>query len=88
MRKHIAIVGCCAVLAGAACTPEEQIIGGALIGTAGGVVAANVLDANPQWTTLLIAGGAVTGALVARNNQTGECAYKRADGRLDVRPCP
>ncbi len=87
MRKQIAIMGCCAILAGAACTPEEQIIGGALIGTAGGVVAANAFDANPQWTVLLIAAGAATGALVAQNSQTNECAYKRADGRLEVRPC-
>ncbi len=47
-----------------------------------------LVDANTGWAVGLSLAGAAIGAEVARNNQTGQCAYKRADGRVDVRPCP
>ncbi|TBX28847.1 MULTISPECIES: hypothetical protein [Nioella] len=87
MRKYLTITAVVALLAGAACTPEEQIYGGAALGALGGFAMAELLDANTGWTVGLSLAGAAIGAEVARNNQTGQCAYKRADGRVDVRPC-
>ncbi len=60
-------------------TSNERAVAGGLAGAAGGLVLANALDANPNWTILAALGGAAAGALVARNIRTGECAY--ADGR-------
>lgn len=87
MKKHLAIMACVAALAGAACTPEEQIYGGAALGALGGFALSELVDANTGWTVGLTLAGAAVGAEVARNSQTGQCAYKRADGRVDVRPC-
>lgn len=87
MRKYLTITACVALLAGAACTPEEQVYGGAALGALGGFAMAELLDANTGWTVGLSLAGAAIGAEVARNNQTGQCAYKRPDGRVDVRRC-
>lgn len=65
---------------------ERQIMGG--LGGAGvGLVAANVLDANPNWTILAGLAGAAAGTMVARNQMTNECAYAVGDGTYRVRPC-
>lgn len=88
MRKYIAIALCSAAIATAACTPQEQqIYTGAAIGAIGGFALAELFDANTGWTAVATLAGAAVGAEVARNNQTGQCAYKRADGRVDVRSC-
>lgn len=87
MRKYLAITASVALLATAACTPQEEIYGGAALGALGGFAVAELFDANTGWTAVATLAGAAIGAEVARNNQTGQCAYKRADGRVDVRRC-
>lgn len=88
MKKYLAISACVLALAGATCTPQEQqIYTGAAIGAIGGFALAELFDANSGWTAVATLAGAAVGAEVARNNQTGQCAYKRGDGRVDVRPC-
>ena len=88
MRKYLAISACVIALAGATCTQQEQeIYTGAFIGAAGAFILADLFDANTGWTAVATLAGAAIGAEVARNNQTGQGAYKRADGRVDVRPC-
>lgn len=87
MRKYLTITACVALLAGAACTPQEEIYGGAALGALGGFAVAELFDANTGWTAVATVAGAAIGAEVARNNQTGQCAYKRPDGRVDVRRC-
>ncbi|WP_135501945.1 glucose-6-phosphate isomerase [Roseovarius aestuariivivens] len=57
---------------------QDQITAGA-IGATAGVVGAKILGANAGWTMVAAAAGAATGALIARNQRTGECAY--SDGR-------
>ncbi|MFO7920739.1 glucose-6-phosphate isomerase [Rhodobacteraceae bacterium W635] len=88
MKKYLAISVCVMALAGATCTQQEQqIYTGAAIGAVGGFALAELFDANSNWTAVSTLAGAAVGAEVARNNQTGQCAYKRPDGRVNVRPC-
>lgn len=57
---------------------QRAVVGG-LTGAAVGLAAADLLDANSNWTTVAALGGAAAGVLVARNTRTGQCAY--SDGR-------
>ena len=88
MRKYFAMTAIVVVLAGATCTPQERIYAGAATGALLGFGLSELVAANTGWAVGLSLAGAAIGAEVARNNQTGQCAYKRADGRVDVRPCP
>ena len=76
-------------LALAGCTAAEQ---NTAIATAGGgalgAVTASALGANTGWTVAAGVAGATAGALYARNQQTGNCAYSNGDGTYTVRPCP
>ena len=65
---------------------ERQVVGG-LAGAGVGLVAADFLRADRNWTILTVLAGATAGALVARNRQTNECAYAVGDGTYRVRPC-
>ena len=88
MKNYLAISACVIALAGASCTTsEQQIYTGAGVGAAGGFLLSELLDTNAGWAIGLSLAGAAIGAEVARNSQTGECAYKRADGGVDIRPC-
>lgn len=88
MKKYLAISACVISLAGATCTSsEQQIYTGAGIGAVSGFALSELLDTNAGWAIGLSLAGAAIGAEVARNNQTGECAYKRADGRVEIRRC-
>jgi len=78
--KALAIVSA-ATLSLAACQPTQQnqaILGG-VFGAATGLVGAELLDANPQWTAVAVLAGAAAGTLIAQNQTRQECAY--ADGR-------
>jgi len=71
-----------AALSLAACdglSPGERAAVGGLAGAAAGVIAADALRADRNWTLVAALGGAAAGVLVARNTATGSCAY--ADGR-------
>lgn len=67
---------------------EEEMLGAGLIGAAVGVVTAKVLDADDDWVIIAGLAGAAIGTLVARNNQTGQCAYARGDGTYRIARCP
>lgn len=90
MRKMILATACAAILALPACqmSTEDQMVLGGVVGLGAGLLTADMLDANPQWTVLAALGGAAAGAMVARNNATQECAYSRGDGTYEVRRCP
>ena len=89
MKKMTAIVAVTAGLALSACTmsPNERMVLGGLGGAAAGLITADLLHANANWTILAVLGGAAAGALVARNTRTGECAYSRGDGTYRVARC-
>jgi len=90
MRKSILTTSAIALLALTGCmTPSEQrVAGGAALGGALGLITSKALGSNDNWTVLTTLGGAAAGAMVARNQQTRECAYARGDGTYAVRPCP
>ncbi len=68
-------------------TQTERTVVGGLAGAAVGLVTADFLRADPNWTILAVMAGATAGALVARNQRTNECAYAVGDGTYRVRPC-
>jgi osmotically inducible lipoprotein OsmB len=91
MKKMFATGVLVATLAVSGCenmTQSERTIAYGLAGAGAGLVAADVFDANPNWTILAALGGAAAGAMVARNQATGECAYAVGDGTYRVGPCP
>jgi osmotically inducible lipoprotein OsmB len=90
MRKSVILLATASTVFLAGCegmTSQERMVVGGLAGAAVGVVAADVLRADRNWTIIAALAGATAGALVARNQQTGECAYARGDGTYVVRPC-
>jgi len=91
MRKSVLMTACAGMLALSACetsTPEQRMLIGGIAGAAVGVVAADVLRADRNWTIIAGLTGAAVGAMVARNQQTNECAYARGDGTYRIAPCP
>lgn len=65
---------------------QDQVAAG-LFGAGAGAVGAKILGANAGWTTVAAAAGAATGALIARNKQTGECAYSDGQGGYYTAAC-
>lgn len=91
MQKVVLSIGLAALLAAAGCdemTTEQKMVGGALAGAAIGIVTAQALDANDNWTILAALSGAAVGTLVARNEAEDQCAYANGDGTYTIRPCP
>lgn len=73
-----------------ACAPtaaDRQTLG-AVGGAAVGFLAADALEANPEWTVVSVLAGAAAGTLVARNQSTRTCAYARGDGTYYTAACP
>ncbi len=91
MRKQIILLATAASLGLAGCyntlTPDQQLGVGALGGAAAGILTADVLGANRNWTILAALAGAAAGTMVAKNNQTNMCAYARGDGTYYEAPC-
>lgn len=90
MRKPLlAATAAALILAGCdAMTPEERMVAGGLTGAAAGLLTASVLNADRNWTIIAALGGAAAGALVARNAETGQCAYSTGRGTYRVARCP
>lgn len=91
MKKIIAPAMLIAALATSACVPlsgqDRSNLG--LVGGAGaGLLLASAFDANPAWTVGATLAGAAIGTQVARNTQTGQCAYSNGDGTAYVAACP
>lgn len=90
MKKLIAPMLLVAATAISACqplSPQDRTNLGLVGGAGAGLLVASAFDANPQWTILSTVAGAAIGTQVARNSQTGQCAYSRGDGTYDVGPC-
>lgn len=80
-------------VAGCQMTSDQQMLAGGVIGAGAGLLTASALRANTNWTIATTLAGAAVGTLVARNQQTNECAYyagqdNRGNDVYDVRPCP
>jgi osmotically inducible lipoprotein OsmB len=68
-------------------SPNERAAVGGLTGAAAGIIAADALNADRNWTMVAALGGAAAGVMVARNTQTGQCAYSDGRGRYYTAPC-
>lgn len=87
---RIAAFSAVAALSLAACdgmSPNQRAVVGGLTGAAVGLAAADLLDANNNWTVIAALGGAAAGVLVARNTRTGQCAYSDGRGGYYSAPC-
>ena len=90
MHKKFLISAFIGILAISACddmTMQEQMIVGGLVGATVGVITADALNADQNWTIIAALVGATAGVLVARNEATDECAYARGDGTYYTRLC-
>jgi hypothetical protein len=92
MTIRILGLACAAAMTLAACeatTQDDRAALGAVAGGAAGVLAANALDANPEWTLIAGLAGAAAGTVVARSTvNSSTCAYSRGDGTYYTAPCP
>jgi len=89
MRKTLILLTTTAALA--ACqmsTSEKTDLTGALTGGAVGFITAKALGASDKWAVVAALGTAAAGVVVARNSQTGECAYSNGDGTYYTAACP
>lgn len=90
MKKATTLIVVISMIALAGCenlTPRERVVAGGVAGATVGLLTASALSAKAGWTLVAVLAGATAGTLVARNHQTGMCAYARRDGRYDTRPC-
>ena len=92
MKKTIMTLACVAALALPAwnrpLTDQEKTIVGGVAGIGAGLITANAIGANKNWTVLTTLAGAAAGIMVARNQYTNQCAYSNGDGTYRTRPCP
>ncbi len=72
-----------------ACTmnANERAWAGGLAGAAGGLLLADALNANSNWTIVAALAGATAGSMVGRNSATGECAYANGRGQYYTGAC-
>lgn len=92
MKKAVLTLACVATLAATACnrplTDQEKTIVGGVAGIGAGLLTANAIGANKNWTVISSLAGAAAGILVARNHHTNQCAYSNGDGTYRTAPCP
>lgn len=69
-------------------TDDQRLVAGALGGAATGLIAAEVFQIDDNWRVITALAGATAGTLVARNNQTQQCAYSAGGGTYYTAPCP
>ena len=87
LAAPLLIIGALATAACAPLSPQDRSNLGLLGGAGAGLLLADAFDANPAWTILATVGGAAVGTQVARNTQTGQCAYSNGNGTYRVAPC-
>lgn len=90
MRNFIApmlLVAATAITACQPLSPQDRANLGLVGGAGAGLLVASAFDANPTWTVLSTVAGAAVGTQVARNTQTGQCAYSNGDGTYTVAAC-
>lgn len=90
MKKlsSVAILVAGLAVAGCQMNSTERAVTGGVLGAAGGLAVANLMGANTNWTIISTVAGAAAGTLLARNTQSGMCAYARGDGTYYEAPCP
>lgn len=69
-------------------TDQKKTIIGGVAGTSAGLITANAIGANRNWTVLTTLVGAAAGIMVARNYHTNMCAYSNGDGTYRQKHCP
>lgn len=91
MKLPIAATALAALVTMSACddlTPEQRTVVGVAGGAAAGLIAADILELDDDWTLITALAGAAAGTIVAQNSSTGNCAYARGDGTYYTAPCP
>ncbi|MEC7259813.1 MAG: glucose-6-phosphate isomerase [Pseudomonadota bacterium] len=68
-------------------TADQRTVAGVAGGAAAGLIAADVLKADDDWTLIAALGGAAAGTMVAQNAASKTCAYSRGDGTYYTAPC-
>ena len=68
-------------------TADQRTVAGVAGGAAAGLIAADVLEADDDWTLIAALGGAAAGTMVAQNSASRTCAYSRGDGTYYTAPC-
>lgn len=69
-------------------TTEQRTVVGMTAGAAAGLITADALNANREWTIIAALAGAAAGTIVAQNSASRLCAYARGDGTYYTAPCP
>lgn len=91
MKKTLAALAASSVIVLGACanmTPQQRNdLGAATTGAAIGGITAAIFDANAGWAVASALAGAAAGVLIARNNNTGQCAYADGKGGYVTEPC-
>ena len=84
-------IAACAMLSLAACetlTTNQRTAAGMAGGAAAGLITAEALGADSDWTLISALAGAAAGTVVAQSRQKTVCAYARGDGTYYEAPCP
>lgn len=92
MKTTVAALAASSIIALSACenlTPQQRNdVGAGTVGAvAAGATAALLFNANAGWTIAASLAGAAAGVLIARNSQTGQCAYSDGQGGYVTRQC-
>lgn len=89
MTRFTMPAAACAMLALAACQPayDRDTLLGAAAGAGTAYIAADVLEADDDWTLIATLAGAAAGTVVARNTAERQCAYSAGDGTYYTAPC-
>ena len=87
MKKQLAALGLSTLLLAGCLGNDPELAGGLIGGAAGGLTAA-AIGSSDEWIVLATLIGAAAGVLVARNSQTGECAYSDGAGGYYTAACP
>lgn len=69
-------------------TSDQRTVAGVAGGAAAGLITAEALGANKEWTVISALAGAAAGTVVAQNQARTVCAYARGDGTYYEAPCP
>ncbi len=89
--KNTAIgIAMASILGFTACAPltaDQATVVGVAGGAAGGLLLAELLDADDNWRLIAALGGAAAGTLIAQNARTNQCAYADGRGGYVTRAC-